>query len=187
MGHHLILGKTTDYITGQTITDSYDERIRQRMARWLVEGKGYDKSDIEPRVELELLCGHEKAVAIIDFVVNVDSRRAMVIKYGPGSLVSRERPTVAAARLVAPYELPFAVVTNGIDAELIDTASGEIIGAGLESILSKQALTELFKSASLRLITPKRRENETRFLFVYEAIEHSTECDDEFCIIKSGQ
>lgn len=184
MGHHLILGKTTDYITGKSVVDSHDERIRQRMAKWLVEKKGYNKSDIEPKVEIELICGHEKAVAVIDFVISIDDRRAMVIKYGPGSVVSRERPAVAAARLVAPYELPFAVVTNGIDAELLDTTTGKVIDSGIESILTKEELTVRLKTSMLRTITPKTREKETRFLFVYEAIEHSSECDDEFCIIK---
>lgn len=184
MGHHMILGKTTDYITGQSVIDSHDERIRQRIAKLLVEKKGYEKSDIETKVELKLICGHEEAVAVIDFVINIDEQRAMVIKYGPGSLVSRERPTIAAARLLAPYELPFAVITNGIDAELLDTKTGKVIGSGIESIMSKEDLTVRFKTALFRTITSKRKENETRFLFVYEAIEHSSECDDEFCITR---
>jgi len=38
-----ILGKTLDFITGREITDTDDERYRQKLARILVEKKGYDK------------------------------------------------------------------------------------------------------------------------------------------------
>ena len=44
--HHLILGETVDYITGQTITDTHDERARQKIARFLVEEKGYAGGDV---------------------------------------------------------------------------------------------------------------------------------------------
>ena len=185
MGHHLILGKTTDFITGSTIIDTDDERIRQMLARFLVHKKGYEKTDIEPRVEVDLVCGNEKAVAVIDFVIKVDGKTVMVIKYGPGSLVSRERPAIASARVLEPYQIPFAVITNGVDAEIIDTMTGNVISCGIDSIPSKIELKELAKKVLFKEITEKKREVEVRFLFVYEAIEHSSECDDEFCIQKS--
>jgi len=59
----------------------------------------------------------------------------MIIRYGPGSLVSRERSAIAAARILNPvYRIPLAVVTNGEDAELLDTRTGKILGYGLDSI-----------------------------------------------------
>ena len=42
---HLILGKLTDFVTGRTIVDTIDERARQKIARFLVEQKGYSKED----------------------------------------------------------------------------------------------------------------------------------------------
>ncbi|MCP4369667.1 MAG: type I restriction enzyme HsdR N-terminal domain-containing protein, partial [Deltaproteobacteria bacterium] len=53
-GHHLILGKLVDFITGETIQDTHDERYRQKLARLLVEKKGYTKNDIKPRFELSV-------------------------------------------------------------------------------------------------------------------------------------
>jgi hypothetical protein len=35
-GHHLILGELEDFITGETIRDTLDERYRQKIARLLV-------------------------------------------------------------------------------------------------------------------------------------------------------
>jgi hypothetical protein len=184
MGHHLIHGKTTDFITGKTVVDTDDERIRQKLARFLVYDKGFEKADIESKIELEIICGHEKATAVIDFIIRLDSKRVIVIRYGPGSLVSRERPAIASARIIEPYQIPFVVITNGQDAEVIDTMTGDIISYGIESIPSKNELKERVKKIVFKEITSRKRETEVRFLFAYEAIEHSSECDDEFCITK---
>ena len=35
-GHHLILGKLTDFISGEILDDTLDERHRQKIARLLV-------------------------------------------------------------------------------------------------------------------------------------------------------
>ena len=41
--HHLILGELTDYLTGEPLTDTHDERLRQELAKWLVEKKTISK------------------------------------------------------------------------------------------------------------------------------------------------
>ncbi len=84
-GHHLILGKLTDFLTGETLDDTLDERYRQKIARWLVERKGYGAREVEPRRELMLQADHRRAVITIDFVVRVAGKAGMVIRFGPGS------------------------------------------------------------------------------------------------------
>jgi len=39
--HHLIYGTLADYLTGEELTDTDDERIRQSLIRLMVEEKGY--------------------------------------------------------------------------------------------------------------------------------------------------
>ena len=46
---HLIMGQTTDYITGLTVPDTHDERIIQRISRLLVEEKHFSKNEISIR------------------------------------------------------------------------------------------------------------------------------------------
>ena len=116
-GHHLILGELVDFITGETIRDTHDERYRQKLARLLVELKGYSKKEIKPRRELRVSAGEKNAMIKIDFEINVSGKIDMIIKYGPGSLITRHRPALAASRLVAPYQIPIVVVTNGEDAD----------------------------------------------------------------------
>ena len=142
-GHHLILGELVDHITGEIINDTHDERYRQKIARLLINRKEYFRSDIKPRQELLVKAGDNRAIIKIDFLIHVSNRIGMVIKYGPGSIVTRRRSVLAASRLVTLYQVPIAVVTNGEDAEILDGFSGNVISRGLGSIPSKSQLTDI--------------------------------------------
>ena len=65
--HHFVYGTCTDFITGESITDTDDERYRQKLARLLVEDKGYAKNDIEVRLKIETLFAKQFVVSTIDF------------------------------------------------------------------------------------------------------------------------
>ena len=178
--HHLILGKTVDFITGETIVDTHDERARQKIARFLVEEKGYSKSDIEVRREIPLNVDGNRATAKVDFVIRLDGRAFAIIIFGPGSLVTRERSTLAAARLIESYAVPFAVVTNGKDAEVMETKSGHVIAQGLEAIPSKGEALERMRTLTFEMVPEKRLEKEERILYVFDVLA-KRECDEFTC------
>lgn len=135
--HHLIYGKLNDYLNGEELVDTDDERYRQQIAQMMVEIKGYRKEDLEPRCSIETLF-NSFVRSTIELTVTVAKRRFMIVRYGPGSLVSRERSAVAAARVLDKrYRIPLAVVTNGRDAELINTIDRQVIGYGLDAIPDK--------------------------------------------------
>ncbi len=186
-GHHLILGEISDFITGESLQETHDEQYRQKLAHILVEKKGYLKKEIIPRWELLIKAGDKKAVIKIDFVIKIADFRAdkicMIIKYGPGSLVTRRRPVLAASRLLVPYQIPLAVVTNGDDAEILDGKTGRLLASGLDAIPSKSDLIGsqgLLANASFEPISEQRAEKESRILYAYE-IDGSCPCDDTVC------
>lgn len=179
-GHHLILGQLTDYITGETLDDTHDERYRQKLARLLVDQKDYFKSDITPRHPLICKAGYKKALTRIDLLVAIDQTIGMLIKYGPGSLVTRRRPALAASRLVTDYQIAVAVVTNGEDAEVLDAASGKVMGHGLASIPDRHRLRALLNSTPPGTISSHRAELESRIFYTYE-VDGCCPCDDSVC------
>jgi hypothetical protein len=179
-GHHLILGKITDYLTGEVLDDTLDERYRQKIARMLVEHKGYGRQDVEPRRELLLQADSRRAVIRIDFVVQVAGRTVMVIRFGPGSIVSRERPALAISRLVEGYQVPVAVATNGEDAEILDGDSGKLIGRGLEALPSKAEFEERIRQYPFPAVPPERALMESRIAYCYE-VDDACPCDDTIC------
>ena len=168
--HHYIYGTCTDYITGETIVDTDDERCRQELAKLLVEEKGYAKSDLEPRLCIETLYSGQFVSSIIDITVRVSGRRIMILRFGPGSIVTRERAAIAAARVLEPaYQIPLAVVTNCRDAEVLDTYTGKVIRQGLEGIPDKKEAANLLKSLRFEPFDDEtKKDRERRILNAYD-------------------
>lgn len=168
--HHFIYGLCTDYITGEKIPDTDDERNRQDLARFLVEIKGYGKSDLEVRQKIETLFAGRFVTSTIDFAVCAGGKRFMIMRYGPGSLVTRERAAIAAARVLEPaYRIPLAVVTNGVDAEVLDTASGKVVREGLDEIPGKkEAVLLVARLDFLPFPDGPKRERELRILNAFD-------------------
>jgi hypothetical protein len=179
-GHHLILGEIDDLITGETIKDTLDERHRQKLAGLLLGSKGYLRSDIQSRKSVLVQAGANRALIKIDFLIRLSDKLCMIIKYGPGSLVTRQRPVLAASRVLEPYQIPVAVVTNGEDAEILDGSSSEVLSRGLDAIPTKSELGQIAQRFDFTLIPDKRAEMESRILYCYE-IDDSCPCDEDIC------
>jgi hypothetical protein len=104
----------------------------------------------------------------------------MLIRFGPGSLVSRERSALAVARLIAPYQVPIAVVTNGEDAEIIEGGSGRVIGRGLDAIPARAELAAALDQFGWPPIALERARMEARIAFCYD-VDDACPCDETIC------
>ncbi|MBW1835436.1 MAG: type I restriction enzyme HsdR N-terminal domain-containing protein [Deltaproteobacteria bacterium] len=176
-GHHLILGEISDFLTGKVIQNTHDEQYRQKLARLLVNELGYQKADIQPRVSLKVTVDKKIAMVSVDFAVKLSDRFYMILKYGPGSLVTRHRSSLAVSRILAPYQIPLIVVTNGEDADILDGETGNVISSGLNTIPSKSNLLRMVDIKMARPISDKRLEMESRIIYAFE-IDDSCPCDD---------
>jgi hypothetical protein len=145
--HHLVYGTLNDYLTGEELIDTDDERIRQEISRMMVEELGYDRGELKPRLFIETLFTRNFVKSTIDLTVEMERKQVMIIRYGPGSLVSRERSALAAARVLnSEYRIPLAVVTNGRDATLLDTLEAKELSHGMQAIPERHALVEMLPS-----------------------------------------
>jgi len=181
-GHHLIMGTLDDYLTGEPLEDTHDERYRQKIARFLVIEKGYDKADIKPRHQLIVSAGSRKGKLWVDFLISVEHRTAMMVKYAPGSLVTRYRSTLAMSRLVDTAQIPVVVVTNGETADIMDGKTGKVTASGFEGIPSRNDLANHATRSVSVPVSAERAEMEARIVYACE-IEGSCPCDDTTCRI----
>ncbi|MGE0084891.1 MAG: type I restriction enzyme HsdR N-terminal domain-containing protein [Desulfococcaceae bacterium] len=179
-GHHLILGELEDFITGEILEDTLDERYRQKIARMLVNEKGYAKHEIIPRKRINAEAGERKGSVTLDFRVQINGRTGMIIRFGPGSLITRHRPVLAMSRLAESYQIPVAVVTNGEDADVLDGKTGEITGSGFDAIPDRASLGKIMVSSDFEPLSPKRTEMESRVVYCYE-VDGSCPCDTDIC------
>ncbi|MEC4676378.1 MAG: type I restriction enzyme HsdR N-terminal domain-containing protein [Nitrospirota bacterium] len=162
--------KLTDCLTGREIPFSNRDNIRQAALRFLIEEKGYSKTDISVDRQVRFEIDGRRMISPVDIAIIFNNKTFMLWKCASGSLVSRERQIIAAARLSEDYEVPFSVVTNGKDLELLDTSSEKVIGAGFQSIPSKEELIKWTESLELRPVNTKRAVFEQRILYTYDSI-----------------
>ena len=129
--------------------DTDDEQIRQSLTLMMMKEKGFNKEQLRARATIETLFSKSFVRSTIELVVSTNNKETMILRYGPGSLVSRERAAVAAARVLnKEYRIPLVIVTNGKDAELIDSTNGHILGYGMDAIPTAEKLNELLKNLS---------------------------------------
>lgn len=157
-----------DFITGCAVPNCGAEANRQAMERRLVETKGYRRQDIAVDRELVLTIDGEPYASRMDLLVSVDGRAVMVIKCAAGSLGSREREVVAAARLAGPVPVPLAVVSDGVAATVIETATGRIIGEDMAAVPSRAEAFDLLASYAGRPLSPDRLAREKLIFRTYD-------------------
>ncbi|HCY84135.1 MAG TPA: adenosine deaminase [Desulfobacteraceae bacterium] len=177
--HHLVMGELVDFLSGRILPDTHDERYRQKIARYLVEHLGFPPDDIRQNRAVVVKTNDHAAKLHVDFLVYVAQRCGMLVKYAPGSLVTRRLSNLALSRIIQPYQIPVVVTTNGEDAEVIDGHTGKVLGEGLTAIpgpddalfgLSPQPIDErLFEKAS-------------RIAYACE-IDGACPCDTGVCVI----
>ena len=179
-GHHLILGELVDAINGESLPDTHDERYRQKIARLLIEERGFRREELTPRIPITLHVGGKPVRLRLDLIVCIDEQIAMLIKYAPGSLTTRHQVALAASRLLAPFQVPFSIVTNGEDADLIDNFSNSVVAQGLEGIFTREELVTRLRSRAPIVVTDFHRDLAERILHAYE-VDGRCPCDDTVC------
>jgi hypothetical protein len=209
--HHLVMGELTDFLTGEPRLDTHDERFRQKIAQHLVQYCGYDKNDITAGKTVIIEAQGKKASLRVDFLVktptgpafgNMHARNTqladaadggssrnrenekigMMVRYAPGSLVTRRLPNLALSRIVYWYQIPLVVTTNGEDAEIIDGLTGKVTGHGLDAIPDKQALAKLAGPASFPEISGTLFEKASRIAYACE-VDDACPCDTDVCTL----
>ena len=160
----------TDFVTGREVPNVGAEENRQAVEKFLVSEKGYLKEDIQVDVDLDITVAGEAYHSQVDLVVSADGGRTryMVIKCAAGSLGSREREIVAAARLLDAYQIPRAVVSDGRTAIVLDTVTGKKIAEGLNAIPARQEALNGLKSMTLVPLPTERQEREKLIFRTYD-------------------
>jgi hypothetical protein len=169
-GHHIVYGVLSDYLNGEELADTDDERTRQQITRMLVEEKGYAKNELEARLTIETTFNSIFVRSTIDLTVSVEGKRLFLLRYGPGSLVTREKSALAAARVLDPdYRIPYVVVTNGRDAEFLETEHGKVLATGMDGIPDRTRAGELRSTAIFEPYPdPRKREQALRILNAFD-------------------
>ena len=162
--------KVIDFITGKELPDVGSEANRQLLERVLVEEKGYARQDIEVNVPIVVEIDGGAYKSRLDLVVLLGAKRIMAIKCAAGSLGSREREILAAARLINSYQIPVSMVSDGETAILLDTVSGKKIGNGMAAVPTKAMLRDRVKQITFVPLSAEREKREKIIFRSYDSM-----------------
>ncbi len=180
--HHLVMGELVDFLTGDTLADTHDERYRQKIAQHLVKVCGYDKKDIHSRRQVTIRAGQSSASVRIDFLVQAGEKTGMMVRFAPGSLVTRRLSNLALSRIIFSCQIPYVVTTNGEDAEIINGLSGKVTGHGIDSMPDKHTLAALDSRTSFPVISDDLFKKASRIAYACE-VDGACPCDTDVCVI----
>ena len=160
----------TDFVTGENRPSIGAEGNRQTVERFLVIEKGYSKADIQVDSPIVMDVDGETYTSTLDLVVHVNQQPFMVIKCAPGSLASREREVISAARLLADYQIPLSASSDGVTAIVWDTLTGEQLSEGLGSIPTKSQAAEMMQKLTLKPLPDKKRRQQILIFRSYDSM-----------------
>ena len=160
-------------ILAQELQDGEDlaNDARKMIAYLLREKKGYGPEDVRKGLAFEVTLGKETFWSSADFIVSVDGTMGMIIKCAAGSLDSRERQAVAAARVIASPPVPVAVVADPVTAAVLDVATGKVTGESFGAIPTKEQLRGIVAGKAMPPLDARRLEKEKRILLAFDAIK----------------
>lgn len=160
-------------ILEQEIREGEDlaDEARRMIKYLLLEKKGYAFEDVRSNVTFDVVLGSEPAASSVDFLVSVNSIPAMIVKCAAGSLDSRQRQAVAAARVIASPPARIAVVADPLSALVLDVSTGKVIGEGFGAIPVKEQLNKIIAEQGLAPLSDERIEKEKRILLAFDAIK----------------
>ncbi|WFS61271.1 type I restriction enzyme HsdR N-terminal domain-containing protein [Pseudodesulfovibrio thermohalotolerans] len=167
--HETSLGGTLrDYLSGEEIDETTFEEFRQLLARLLVEEKGYPKDRLKAKVPLKYCVEGEEFERSIDFVLyDEQGRPVFLVLFCAGEVATFERETVCAARLIEGGPVPYALVTDTMDATLLDVRTGEEIARSMDAVPDYERLMRMVGEAEFTPLTDEQRERQTRVFHTY--------------------
>ncbi len=161
--------KVPCFLTGRLVWDTDRERIKQKLAKQMVNELGYLISDFQVDREIRFEKEGKQIVSIVDLAVKIDGRVLMILRGAPGSVITREAGTIACARLLEPdYIVPWAVQANLEDASFLDVRRKKSIGYGWETIPTRTELLERTENWPPPRLPEKRIPLEQQILYSYD-------------------
>jgi hypothetical protein len=147
-----------------------DNEDLQALLDFLVDERGFQQEDLLLNQTIETTFNNETVVSKIAVVIRLQDRPVLMIRYAPGSIVTRERSALAAARIYDPeYQVPLVMVTNNQDARMIDTYTGKVVVEGLEQLPDRSELLEKMEQFVFEpYANAKKIDREKRVLNVFD-------------------
>ncbi|BCS87597.1 type I restriction enzyme HsdR N-terminal domain-containing protein [Pseudodesulfovibrio sediminis] len=178
--HESSLGGTLrDYLSGEEIDETTFEEFRQLLVKLLVEEKGYPKDRFKAKVPLSYCVDGEDYERPIDFVLyDEQGKPIFIILFCAGDVGTFERETVCAGRLIKGGPVPYALITDTMDASLMDVMTGDVFARSMAAVPDYADLLKMVTKAKVEPLSDEQREKQTRVFHTYCGFIYGTCCSE---------
>jgi hypothetical protein len=145
--------------------------IKQKVWNVLIKERKYAPGDIEVDPEFRLLLSDCETTVSIDFIINISSVSFMAIKCAATALESWQRYAISFARAIKDYQIPYAMVTDGENARIMDVLTGSLVSESLNGFFNKQEAVNIMKDVKKIPCPSNRLEREKRIIYAFEGIK----------------
>lgn len=147
--------------------------IQKMIIDFLISKKGYTKNDLDINREFTVELSDASFIAKADIAVKIEDKIFIIIKCVMNSLESWERYSLSFCRVVEPYQIPYAVITDGESTRMLNVLTGEILSDGLDLIPSREDVKDMIKQNIFTPYNKEKCEKEKRILYAFDAIKCS--------------
>lgn len=148
--------------------------VKQKVWEILTKEKMFDPGEIEIDPEFRLRLSDCEATVSIDFIVDIPSASFMVVKCASSAIESWERYVISFARVIKDYQIPYAVVTDGDNARIIDVLTGSLVSESIKNLLNRQEALDKMKDFKKIPCLVNRLERGKRIIYAFEGIKCPT-------------
>lgn len=169
-------GMISDYLSGEERELTTYEDLRQALARFLVEERGFSPARLRPRFAVGYEIDGERMEREADVALLApdgknpeapSDRPCLLFVFCPGQVHTYAREVTALARLALPAPCPLAVVTDMREAELFSVHDGRVLARGLDALPNQAAIDALAREHPHLPLGAAQRERESRILHAY--------------------
>ena len=181
--HETSLGGTlVDYLTGEARERTTYEDLRQALARYMVEEKGYDRQRLRAHYPVAYEVAGERLEREADIAVfSASGRLCLLLLFCAGQINTYSREARAMARLALPDPSPLVVVTDMREADLIAVRDGTVLAGGLRALPDGREVEALAEAWRYPAPDAERRSKESRILHAYTGFLKT--CCGENCVL----
>ena len=148
--------------------------VKQIVWDKLTKEKGFYQGEIEIDPHFEIALSDCKSIVSMDFIINLPPATFAIIRCANSGLEFWERYVTAFAMVVKDYQIPFAMVTNGYEAKIINVLSGTLEGETMQDFHNHQEALNILKDFKPIPCPEKRLEREKRIIYAFEDIKCPT-------------
>lgn len=150
-------------------------QVQAVVVDYLLNMKGYVPADLQVNYTADLALADGKTFqTAADVLVTIEGSPVLLVKCSMSSLASWDRHSVAFCRVGAGRQIPFAVVTDGVDVRLISGLDGSASEGKLEDIPSREEALRVLVAMPPSGYPDGKCDRELRILYAFDAIRCPT-------------